>query len=130
MPSLLLQPRLWWTLLIVWVTVLFWLSSRPGAPNELHIPHFDKVLHAGYFGLGGLIFQTALRLPATRLSARSMILAGVALAALVGMTDEFHQTFTPGRSGNDPFDLCADVFGGLMAGLIAPTLASWCRRQR
>jgi VanZ family protein len=31
--------------------------------------------------------------------------------ALIGGLDEYHQTFTPGRSGNDPYDWLADVLG-------------------
>jgi len=37
-------------------------------------------------------------------------------AALYGVTDEFHQAFTPGRSP-DVFDVLADLVGGLLGGL-------------
>ena len=33
------------------------------------------------------------------------------MGAIIGALDEYHQTFTPGRSGNDPWDLLADTVG-------------------
>ena len=108
---------LWWLLLLVWVVVLFYASSLPGQPSQQWIPHLDKVKHATYFFIGGLFLQKALRGSLTGWSVRTLILVGIVFAAVVGALDEYHQTFTPGRSGNDVLDWLADVFGGTMAGL-------------
>jgi VanZ family protein len=40
-------------------------------------------------------------------------------ALLVGALDEYHQTFTPHRSGNDIGDLTADVLGSYFGGWMA-----------
>jgi VanZ family protein len=37
---------------------------------------------------------------------------------VVGVADEFHQSFVPGRQGNDPFDLMADILGSLCGSLV------------
>lgn len=42
-----------------------------------------------------------------------LITAAVVVIALIGALDEYHQSFTPGRSGNDPFDWLADLLGAI-----------------
>ena len=74
-----------------------------------------------YGGLAGGIFVIVfLSLVRGSGNHRPLILATVLLLAVVGALDEWHQTFTPGRSGNDPLDWLADVLGafaGATAGL-------------
>jgi len=53
---------------------------------------------------------------------------GMAFTAVAGALDEFHQTFTPGRSGNDFFDWLADLSGGLLGAMIALLFLQWVRR--
>jgi VanZ family protein len=48
--------------------------------------------------------------------------------AIAGAIDEFHQTFTVGRTGNDFFDWLADLSGGLLGGMIALLFLNWVRR--
>ena len=60
---ILARPRLWFIALAVWFAVLFWLSSQ----SNLHAPgpdfaNKDKVLHAGYFTLGGILLFIGLLL--------------------------------------------------------------------
>lgn len=109
----------------IWLGALWWLSSGPrDVPMGAEIPFADKICHFGYFGLGGLLLGTALalRTPGTR----AAILAGVLLMALIGASDEFHQTMVPGRSGNDPADWTADTLGGA-CGIIAGV---WLQHRR
>lgn len=86
------------------------------------IPHIDKVLHFGYFSVGGIILSTYLLLKkgATAPVAFRILIPLVILAA-IGALDEYHQTFTPGRSGNDPFDWLADFLGSATGIAIAHT---------
>ena len=107
----------WWVMLFCWAALLFYLSSQPASGNPPRIPHFDKVLHFSYFFVGGLVLQRALGLFQPTLKSSVCIIIGAIVAALVGASDEYHQTFTPGRSGNDPWDWLADILGGTAAGL-------------
>ena len=106
---------------VVWAVVLWFLSSRSKLPHTgFEFPHFDKVAHFCYFGLGAALLARALRGAGLGLNGRP-ILAAVAVMAAVGMLDEYHQSFVPGRSGNDLGDWIADVSGSVVA------LAAWRR---
>ncbi len=112
------RPRFWFSLFAVWFAVLFLFSSQ----SRLHPPgpqfhNKDKVLHAAYFMLGGILLFVGLRLkkPALGLLATSLIT--IVFCSAVGAFDEWHQTFTPNRSGNDPYDWMADSLGGLLGAL-------------
>ncbi len=104
-----------WLLFAAWLVALWILSSQPGPPGQLQDPlQFDKVLHFLYFALGAAILTPAV--------ARTFALRGGKLAAavvgtlaLIGLLDEWHQTFTPHRSGADPFDWAADCAGAIAA---------------
>jgi VanZ family protein len=43
----------------------------------------------------------------------------------VGGLDEWHQTFTPGRSGGDVWDWLADMTGGFIGAFIALGVEKW-----
>lgn len=45
-------------------------------------------------------------------------MTAVIVIGIVGILDEYHQSFTPGRSGNDPYDWLADVVGGMVGALV------------
>ncbi len=104
-----------WVLLGGYVACIFALSSIPGQ----HLPHVrvsDKLIHAGEFGLLGILMCRALtaRLP-TWPWARIALLSILA-TVFYGATDEFHQLFVPARTA-ELADLAADSLGA--------TLAAW-----
>ncbi|GAB4169869.1 MAG: hypothetical protein Fur0032_08540 [Terrimicrobiaceae bacterium] len=100
-----------WLAFAGWLGLLTYISSRAVPQGlSLPIPHFDKILHFGFFALGAMLLATALltTFPCVKWPAR--IFAWLALGAM-GLFDEIRQLFTPGRSGGDPFDLLADILG-------------------
>lgn len=129
MRTFLLRPYLWFAAIIIWYVTLWLLSSQ----SKLHPPgpefmHRDKVLHATYFAMGGVCLFVALRLrwphwPVTRLS-----LIVILFCAVIGALDEYRQSFTPYRSGNDLGDWIADTLGGVIACLVSPILLRWFKR--
>lgn len=111
---------LWWLGVIVWLAVLWMLSANSRLPSGPSFPLKDKLLHCTYFCGGAVCLLLALFGNRSSLpNGRSLFLPGFLFTAIVGALDEFHQTFTPGRSGNDPWDWLADVTGGLLAAWIA-----------
>jgi VanZ family protein len=107
-----------WVLAAVWFGVLYWLSSGPleSMPGG-KFPNIDKVYHAGYYFLGGIVFTLALASTFT-LSHRAIVVLVILVITGVGLFDEWHQSFSPGRSGGDSGDLAADIIGGALAVLI------------
>ncbi len=93
---------------------IFFLSHQPG--NELKLPLFvgaDKLLHATAYGVLAITsifalpktFKTTFPLPTAFLV--------VFICLLYGITDEYHQSFIPGRSP-DIFDVIADTVGAMI----------------
>lgn len=83
----------------------------------------DKSGHSiGYALLGGLLLRALAR---GRLAGVTWgrAVASVLLATLYGASDEFHQTFVPGRSA-DRLDLLADGVGALVSALVIGAAAA------
>jgi VanZ family protein len=111
--------RFWLLLFLAWFGTLWILSSRSGEAKDLpEIPHFDKVAHFGYFSAGGFLFAGFLSVGRNRAFPLFLpvVIVGLVIGG-VGILDEFHQSFTPGRNGNDPFDWLADLLGGFCGSL-------------
>ncbi|MEZ5275389.1 MAG: VanZ family protein [Opitutaceae bacterium] len=84
-------------------------TENPAAPGG--IPSFDKIAHFCVFGLlATLILRMIPDGSRTFLAAAAV----VALVSVFGLTDEFHQSFTPGRSVEFA-DWVADTLGALTA---------------
>ena len=107
------------------MAVLFGLSSQTGIDLPYVFSFQDKLIHAGVYGLLGLLLLGTRRPLPDGYSLRQALLAA-GLASLYGISDEFHQSFVPGRQA-DPLDWLADTLGALAAVLIARSL--WNQRR-
>ncbi len=120
----LITPRLWLVGFVTWAVALFILSSLSKVlpENGPEIPNLDKIVHFGYF-MGGAFSFTTWMILRKGAEARPLlrIFIPILLFGIIGALDEYHQTFTPGRSGNDPYDWLADILGSI-TGII---LANW-----
>ena len=97
-------------LLAVITGALFIGGAQPFAVNLIPAP-WDKFAHIALFAL----ISAAIGLASGRSGVR-MVLLVVAAALLLGLVDEWHQGFLPGRSaGLD--DLAADLLGALAGAL-------------
>ncbi len=113
MARLIRNPRFWLACFLLWFAVLWLLSSFTlGTKLAVPVDNFDKVEHFGYFfGGSGLLCAYLFRRNPDHPNWKAIIGGVIVAIALTGCLDEYHQTFTPGRSGNDPYDLLADVLG-------------------
>ncbi|NQW99248.1 VanZ family protein [bacterium] len=120
MPQLPRNPKFWLGGFLLWLFVLWGLSSFSLAGTTAPpIDHFDKIAHFGYFfGGSGLLCAFLFRRRPNRQDWKILIATAVLVIAVVGALDEFHQSFTPGRSGNDPYDWLADVLGAIAGGIV------------
>ena len=80
--------------------------------NVIHL--WDKAAHFAVFVVGAALLALALRWWTTWPPLRIAVVTVVAISAY-GATDEWHQLYTPGRSGADVGDWIADTLGAIAA---------------
>jgi VanZ family protein len=85
---------------------------------------FDKAAHAVTYGILSLLLLRTLRLRYR--PSRTLLVAVVALTVAYGASDEYHQSFVPGRSASLA-DLAADGVGAAIA-MAAVAGLRRCRR--
>jgi VanZ family protein len=107
---------------LAWAGTIHWFSSRTGPEiEEMNVFDLsDKVAHFAAFFAGAPPLVCALRWTFAWPWKRIILTAALALA-LYGAADEYHQTFTPNRTGADVFDWLGDTLGGI-AGVFATRL--------
>jgi VanZ family protein len=97
--------------------LIFSASARPALPGMDAFAHQDKLVHGLAYAVMGALFHRALKrtLP-PRFSGLTVAFA-IGLATLYGLSDEFHQSFVPGRTAAAG-DLAADFLGSLVGALL------------
>jgi VanZ family protein len=113
-----------WLPVAVVLVGIFVSSSIPGRalPPPVLFPGQDKLGHGLGYGLLGFFFARAWRLRGGGWPAAVGLAVAAALA--YGISDEFHQSFVPGRSV-EGLDVVADATGGVLGALLAAT--AWRR---
>ena len=102
-------------LTLAWAATIYYLSSQPMPDIDLGFSHQDKLLHLGAYGLLAMLLLGSMARHPDGYRPRQVLLAAV-LAALYGCSDEWHQSFVPGRM-LDVLDLIADAVGALLGAL-------------
>ncbi|HTV03635.1 MAG TPA: VanZ family protein [Luteitalea sp.] len=121
------RARVAWLPALGWAGIIFLLSSQPVLPSPPGVN--DKLAHAIAYG----ILAAACLLGATAGHWRRVAAGTVGLALLIavvyGASDEFHQSFVPGRTP-DVADLLADTVGAVTALSVLWLSAILLRRRR
>ena len=104
---------------IAWMGLIFFLSSRPDLPNLAPgLPGLEEIGgHLIVFGVLAALLWWALRGMGVRYPATWALV----LAVLYGVTDEYHQSFVPGRTMSLS-DLMVDLIGASAALLLITLL--------
>src|SRR6266571_4491909 len=94
-----------WCGVVAWAGTIFYLSTLTGHQVEQLLPMkiWDKALHFAAFGGGGLLLAAAIRI-SSGWSWWRVIPVTIMVVSAFGWSDEWHQQFTPGRSGLDKGD--------------------------
>jgi VanZ family protein len=116
LPTFLRQPSYWWVAVVIWYAILLAASSQSKYLPPSLFSFSDKVQHTLYFMAGGLCVYIAQRLQGR--TGWWLLLSPILFCMLVGAADEYRQSFTPGRCGNDLGDWIADSLGGVLAWLL------------
>jgi VanZ family protein len=96
--------------------LIFFLSAQPELRTNLGVLDLvgRKVLHATEYAVLCALWWRALR---TVTGERTALASAAAIAVAYAVTDEFHQTFIPGRNGS-PVDVGIDAAGTLLAAFL------------
>ncbi len=109
------RAAIYWLLTIAYMGLIFFLSSQNSVNLPRLITGMDKIVHVlAYIPMAFLFF---LSINESGIK-KYVFLAAFLCASLYGITDEIHQSFTPGR---DPSigDVIADCLGALIGCLTA-----------
>lgn len=109
-----LPPWFYWVLLVIWMILIFLFSHQPALPK---LPSgiadllLKKSAHAtAYAILMGLWWQA---IKTVRPSSPTTLWLSLGLTLLYAISDEWHQTFIPGRNGQIT-DVFIDLGGALL----------------
>jgi VanZ family protein len=105
-----------WGPALIWAAVIFALSSLSSGRVPTLPGQTDKLVHGAVYAILGALCFRAITMTWTW-PHRPAVAIATLLALLYGITDEIHQTFTPGRTP-DWRDALADMIGGLVGALV------------
>src|SRR3989304_10167429 len=103
-------------LTLAYAYLIFAASSED--TSSIAIPRYvDKLIHFVEFGF--LCLMTCWSLSTARIGSKRIykIILAIGIVSLYGISDEFHQSFTPYRSV-DVLDWVADTAGAIVAGFL------------
>ncbi|MBV9463377.1 MAG: VanZ family protein [Verrucomicrobiae bacterium] len=113
-----MKPKPWaqraalWGPVLLWMGLIFYLSSLSSVPLPQTFPGIDKVAHLGAYSILGFFIFRALRGSGARF--RTAAFVAVIAGSLYGASDEWHQSFVPGRDV-ELGDWLADTAGAALA---------------
>jgi VanZ family protein len=118
-----------WALVLAWMGVIFYLSSRSELPRPEGISASIEAIGGHLTAYGVLALLVSFALADTGISSSRRSVYAVLFAVLYGLSDEFHQSFVPRR---DPalFDIAIDAIGAITALAAWSLLVRWRIRDR
>ena len=101
-----------WALVVAWMAVVFGVSSISNLGRAGRVP--DWVSHPIEYGVGAVLVCRVLEGGRRRPLTASTALTAIVLTNAYGITDEYHQSFVPGRT-SDRADVAKDFAGAAAA---------------
>lgn len=121
-----------WFAVAAWALGIIGLSSLSG-PEVAKINIFnvwDKAAHFAAFAVGAVLLALALRWSVAWPWPR-IVCVSIAAISIFGATDEWHQLYTPHRSGADLGDWTADTLGAIFGAALTSFIhARYCFKNR
>jgi len=97
--------------LIGYCGLIFWLSSQPSLHSPDLFPQQDKLVHVTAYAVMAWLAWLAYGHWLT--TQRFLMLTTIAFCMIYGLSDEWHQSFVPGRDAS-LWDWLADTLGALL----------------
>ena len=117
-----LERLIRWLPATIWMVFIFVMSSQEQFPKTpgISTSALAVVAHLVLYGLLAFFFTIAIERDGR--ATRSTQLTAIALAVLYGLSDEFHQSFVPGRNSS-ALDLAVNSIGATIA------VITWANRR-
>ena len=114
-----------WSAVISYCGLLYYLSEQPRLRLPQMVSSSDTLAHVATYAVLGWLWTVALRATWEGCSSLAVLLFTLIFTLGYGLSDEWHQSFVPGRVSS-AVDVVADVIGG---GLGAGSFFLWTRRR-
>ncbi|MDP3143714.1 MAG: VanZ family protein [Candidatus Omnitrophota bacterium] len=105
-----------WLPVILYALVIFTASSFPQPEMPVSFWNFDKILHLAEYGLFGILLARAIKGTSPEIKMKRLYFLALLVAFAYGISDEFHQSFVPGRTVSI-WDALIDGAGGFLGAL-------------
>ena len=105
------QLTIYWLPLILYCSLIYFLSGRPAADSLQLFTHADKVAHFGVYTILGILWARAYGVTPLGRTPVHLAMAAILSVALYALSDEWHQSFVPARTA-ELADWIADAAGG------------------
>jgi VanZ family protein len=102
----------YWSPILVYCTLIYIQTSYPSPEEIPSKPYLDKVLHFAAYALLSALFLRALKTLPIKDNIRLIMILGITLSSLYGISDEIHQHYVPYRNA-DIADALADIIGSI-----------------
>jgi VanZ family protein len=107
----------YWLPVLVYATAVLVVGGQPNLRPPVEFHFADKFYHLLEYGGLGFLLARAIRATLRVGVPLFAALMAAGLGGVLGLADELHQLYVPGRQC-DMFDLMADVVGVLLAQLV------------
>ena len=100
-----------WAIVVLWMGTIFYLSSipKPGLPDLPMAYLIHKIAHFVEYSILGFLLVRAFIISKIHLSFTATVIVSMMLIVLFAASDEWHQSFVPGRNG-----CVADALGDII----------------
>ncbi len=121
------SKHLWsWSPAVIWIAITFVVSHQPAVVIPFGAP--DYVAHAINYAILAVLLIWARASGDWPAITMPVIASAVGLAVLLGISDEFHQSFIPGRTATVS-DVVADAVGAVLGACVAAVAVAMRRKS-
>jgi len=106
-----------WLPVVFWMVGIYFISGLPKSDVPELFPFQDVIYHLLAYAVLAFLFGRAFKNSSPGLAPRHILLLAAFFGSLYGVSDEFHQSFVPGRSASG-IDLLMDTLGSIAGGRI------------
>lgn len=112
-----MRPLIFIILSIIWMSLIFYLSSLPSTSTGPDTPIFKVIsnaLHFILFGILSILFLCSIKWkkPISEIRLKTFLMS-LSLSIIYAISDEYHQSFSPGRTPLAT-DVIIDTFGAII----------------